>query len=185
MVKDNSSNHSFLHSFTRKKENMPIETSINDTSHKKSSLDIQRPTTEEDTSEHLENRPRKLSRSSSLTSLDKLKREVSQEPVNRKSTDSGRHTISSLIKRRKESRASKTSFESNRSLSTNSSSGHGSDNYIQQPSMMISELDLLSERPGSFAAVCEFQLATEKKNEAFHALFKSVPQTDKLIEGDY
>jgi hypothetical protein len=118
--------------------------------------------------------------------LDKLKREASQEPVNRKSTDSGRHTISSLIKKRKESRASKTSFESNRSLSTNSSSGRGSDNYIQQQSsMMISELDLLSERPGSFAAVCEFQLATEKKNEAFHALFKSVPQTDKLIEGDY
>ncbi|CEI98853.1 hypothetical protein RMCBS344292_12951 [Rhizopus microsporus] len=184
MVKDNSSNHSFLHSFTRKKENMSIETLINDTSHKKSSLDIQRSITEEDTPEHSENRPRKLSRSSSLTSLDKLKREVSQEPVNRKSTDSGRHTISSLIKKRKESRASKISFESNRSLSTNSSSGHGSDNYIQQQqsSIMISESDLLSERPGSFAAVCEFQLATEKKNEAFHALFKSVPQTDKLIE---
>lgn len=165
---------------------MSIETLINDTSHKKSSLNIQRPIKEEDTSEHSENRPRKLSRSSSLTSLDKLKREVSQEPVNRKSTDSGRHTISSLIKKRKESRASKISFESNRSLSTNSSSGHGSDNYIQQQqsSIMISELDLLSERPGSFAAVCEFQLATEKKNEAFHALFKSVPQTDKLIEGD-
>ncbi|CAO3691518.1 unnamed protein product [Rhizopus microsporus] len=183
MVKDNSSNHSFLHSFTRKKGNMSIETLITDTSHKKSSLDIQRPTTEEDTSEHLENRPRKLSRSSSLTSLDKLKREVSQEPVNRKSTDSGRHTISSLIKKRKESRASKTSFKSNISSSTNSGSGRGSDNDIQQQSsMMISELDLLSERPGSFAAVCEFQLATEKKNEAFHALFKSVPQTDKLIE---
>lgn len=40
-----------------------------------------------------------------------------------------------------------------------------------------------SERPGSFATACDFRLAKDKRNEEFHALFKSVPSNDLLIQG--
>ncbi|RCI05160.1 hypothetical protein CU098_013400 [Rhizopus stolonifer] len=36
---------------------------------------------------------------------------------------------------------------------------------------------------GSVVTLCELQPASKKKNKAFHELFKSVPQTDILIEG--
>ncbi|KAL9558530.1 hypothetical protein MBANPS3_000866 [Mucor bainieri] len=48
------------------------------------------------------------------------------------------------------------------------------------------EADILNgdERPGSFATACDFRLANDKRNEEFHALFKSVPEKDMLIQ-DY
>lgn len=47
------------------------------------------------------------------------------------------------------------------------------------------EADVLSGagRPGSFATACDLRLATDKKNEEFHALFKSVQENDMLIQG--
>jgi hypothetical protein len=39
------------------------------------------------------------------------------------------------------------------------------------------------ERPGHFATACDFRLASEKRNEEFHALFKSVEVSDLLIQG--
>lgn len=47
------------------------------------------------------------------------------------------------------------------------------------------EADILNgeERPGSFATACDFRLANDKRNEEFHALFKSVPEKDMLIQG--
>lgn len=47
------------------------------------------------------------------------------------------------------------------------------------------EADVLSGtgRPGSFATACDLRLANEKKNEEFHALFKSVQENDMLIQG--
>jgi hypothetical protein len=47
------------------------------------------------------------------------------------------------------------------------------------------EADILSgtERPGSFAIACDFRLANEKRNDEFHALFKSVQDRDMLIQG--
>ncbi|EIE91113.1 hypothetical protein RO3G_15824 [Rhizopus delemar RA 99-880] len=50
------------------------------------------------------------------------------------------------------------------------------------PSASTTEIKKMTENPESIASTCEFQLASEKRNNAFHALFKSVPQTDKLIE---
>ncbi|CEP08384.1 hypothetical protein [Parasitella parasitica] len=48
------------------------------------------------------------------------------------------------------------------------------------------EADILNgeERPGSFATACDFRLANEKRNDEFHALFKSVQEKDMLIQ-DY
>ncbi|KAI8640186.1 hypothetical protein BD408DRAFT_420268 [Parasitella parasitica] len=48
------------------------------------------------------------------------------------------------------------------------------------------EADILNgeERPGSFAIACDFRLANEKRNDEFHALFKSVQEQDMLIQ-DY
>ncbi|CAO0802577.1 unnamed protein product [Mucor circinelloides] len=48
------------------------------------------------------------------------------------------------------------------------------------------ETDILNgeERPGSFATACDFRLANDKRNEEFHALFKSVQEKDMLIQ-DY
>lgn len=51
------------------------------------------------------------------------------------------------------------------------------------PSASTTEIKKMTENPESIASICEFQLASEKRNNAFHALFKSVPQTDRLIEG--
>lgn len=47
------------------------------------------------------------------------------------------------------------------------------------------ETDILNgeERPGSFATACDFRLANDKRNEEFHALFKSVQEKDMLIQG--
>lgn len=47
------------------------------------------------------------------------------------------------------------------------------------------EADILNgeERPGSFATACDFRLANDKRNEEFHALFKSVQEKDMLIQG--
>ncbi|RCH86439.1 hypothetical protein CU098_007504, partial [Rhizopus stolonifer] len=41
-----------------------------------------------------------------------------------------------------------------------------------------------SQRPGSLALACELGLASKKKNDEFHHIFKSVPEYDVLIE-DY
>jgi hypothetical protein len=48
------------------------------------------------------------------------------------------------------------------------------------------EADILNgdERPGSFATACDFRLANDKRNNEFHALFKSVQEKDKLIQGN-
>lgn len=47
------------------------------------------------------------------------------------------------------------------------------------------EADIFSGtvRPGSFATACDFRLANEKRNDEFHALFKSVQERDLLIQG--
>ncbi|KAI8977931.1 GRAM domain-containing protein [Pilobolus umbonatus] len=98
-----------------------------------------------------------LSRSSSLSSLDNLKTE-------------GRRTFRhSLLKR---DRRSLPPLQSPTQSDPPSSEA------------AAAEADLLSgtERPGSFATACDFRLASEKKNEDFHVLFKSVQETDNLIE---
>lgn len=48
------------------------------------------------------------------------------------------------------------------------------------------EADILKgdERPGSFATACDFRLANGKRNDEFHALFKSVQEKDMLIQGN-
>ncbi|CAO3657968.1 unnamed protein product [Rhizopus stolonifer] len=67
------------------------------------------------------------------------------------------------------SRISRTSTE-------NTCPSVNNDNYIP-PSTRSMPTSL-----GSVATLCELQLASTKKNKAFHELFKSVPQTDMLIE---
>lgn len=49
----------------------------------------------------------------------------------------------------------------------------------------VAEANILNgeERPGSFATACDFRLANEKRNDEFHALFKSVQEKDMLIQG--
>ncbi|KAG1185354.1 hypothetical protein G6F36_007007 [Rhizopus arrhizus] len=69
-----------------------------------------------------------------------------------------------------------------KSIKSNESSWSVStDNDV--PSASTIEIKTTTDNPESIASICEFQLASEKRNNAFHALFRSVPQTDRLIEG--
>ncbi|KAG0768398.1 hypothetical protein G6F57_001236 [Rhizopus arrhizus] len=68
-----------------------------------------------------------------------------------------------------------------KSIKSNESSWSVStDNDV--PSASTIEIKTTTDNPESIASICEFQLASEKRNNAFHALFRSVPQTDRLIE---
>ncbi|OBZ80178.1 putative membrane protein C20F10.07, partial [Choanephora cucurbitarum] len=53
----------------------------------------------------------------------------------------------------------------------------------EEPSLTIDALSTI-DKPGSFASACDLSLASKKKNDEFHALFKSVPESDLLID-DY
>lgn len=119
---------------------------------------------------------RRHSRSSSLSSLDKYKRQEQKKSSRKNTAESRKGDDISLERKDKEDKLSKASIKSDKSsLSVDS----------HEPLASTSEIEIISgnERPGSFAALCEFQLANEKQNDIFHALFKSVPQTDVLIEG--
>ncbi|KAG1457872.1 hypothetical protein G6F46_007071 [Rhizopus delemar] len=118
---------------------------------------------------------RRHSRSSSLSSLDKYKRQEQKKSSRKNTAESRKGDDISLERKDKEDKLSKASIKSDKSsLSVDS----------HEPLASTSEIEIISgnERPGSFAALCEFQLANEKQNDIFHALFKSVPQTDVLIE---
>ncbi|KAI8331116.1 GRAM domain-containing protein [Blakeslea trispora] len=53
----------------------------------------------------------------------------------------------------------------------------------EEPALTIDALSII-DKPGSFASACDLSLASKKKNDEFHALFKSVPESDLLID-DY
>lgn len=93
-------------------------------------------------------------------------------------------TLSNTLK----SNNSQESISSMTDASTSSASSLNADiqsqNNTDAAVAAAAEADILSgiERPGSFALACDFHLAKEKQNEEFHALFKSVPDNDMLIE---
>lgn len=132
------------------------------------SLDSNRPSTnnEEKTSNNLLpiKFPRRPSRSSSLSSLDKLRNKHRKKDPKTKYDNNREH---------KEETSSIKSEKSSKD----------DDNHEPHTSADDVEIASKSERPGSLAAVCQYELANEKQNNLFHALFKSVPQTDMLIEG--
>ncbi|KAG1471924.1 hypothetical protein G6F56_001838 [Rhizopus delemar] len=131
------------------------------------SLDSNRPSTnnEEKTSNNLLpiKFPRRPSRSSSLSSLDKLRNKHRKKDPKTKYDNNREH---------KEETSSIKSEKSSKD----------DDNHEPHTSADDVEIASKSERPGSLAAVCQYELANEKQNNLFHALFKSVPQTDMLIE---
>lgn len=154
--------------------------------------------------------PRPQSSSSSLSSIEKLKAAASSSTSNLAATEDNSisRTLSSKqkhyslpVRRPFTIRKEKTRNSLDSSLSSFSSSSSTAAPYNNEedeaaakstppPSnaaAAAAEADILSGsiRPGSFATACDFRLANEKKNEEFHALFKSVPVSDMLIQGKF
>ncbi|CAO3701562.1 unnamed protein product [Rhizopus stolonifer] len=147
-----------------KESNMPAsESTIKEIPTTRFSLDSNRPSTdnEEKTSNNLFSvkYPRRPSRSSSLSSLDKLRNKHQKKDPNTKDGNNRKH---------------KEEISSIKSEKSSEDEPHTSADDV--------EIASKSGRPGSLAAVCQYELANEKQNNLFHALFKSVPQTDMLIE---
>ncbi|GAA5794882.1 hypothetical protein HPULCUR_000230 [Helicostylum pulchrum] len=130
-------------------------------------------------------------RSSSLTSLEQL-RVPSNESLQ---TDDS--TITKILSARKKHYSlpikrpftiKKDSADSSLSsfTTTSSTAPAAASTESSAAAAAAAEADILSgtERPGSFATACDFRLAKDKRNEEFHALFKSVRENDLLIQ-DY
>ena len=125
----------------------------------------------------------------SLNSLEKLKMpssvSISTDNLMDDTKLSSRTKQYSLpIRRPFTIRKSKTTSQDS-SLSSDSSANSS---LLSPPPLNAAELaeaNVLagSAEPGSFATACDFRLANEKRNEEFHALFKSVQETDMLIQG--
>lgn len=141
-------------------------------------------------------------KSLSLTSLEKLKMPSSvSSSTDKWMNENDRKILSSRPKhyslpiRRPFTIKKDKSNDINSSLSSFSSSSSTSpmDLHVATPApppplnaAAVAEAEILagSDRPGSFATACDFRLANEKRNEEFHALFKSVQDGDMLIQ-DY
>jgi hypothetical protein len=178
---------------------------VQDVLEKRHSVDSKR-----SSSSSTEDTPSKPKRSESLTSIDKLKQlDNNNENDAISSSDNGKRmnkTLSSRPKHyslpiRRPFTIKKPNSKSNDSLSSASTSVSTEESSLLQevslaePEPVVpcplsaaaaAEADILAgtERPGSFATACDFRLADEKRNDEFHALFKSVQDGDMLIQGN-
>lgn len=149
---------------------------VQDVLEKRHSLDSKRSEEIPNTTSLISNKDSFLSNSSSNSLHDK------KQQQQRYSTLSSKHNT---LK-------SNNSQDSISSMTTDASSISSSvdadiqsnDHTAVAAAAAAAEADILSglERPGSFALACDFHLANERHNEEFHALFKSVPDNDMLIE---
>lgn len=169
------------------------------------SLDEQQEATIMNTQQPSISSPSLLSRQQSSSSLPSIEKAAAAAvSTNQLIDDNVNRTLSSKQKHyslplrrpftiRKDHNKSRNSLDSSlSSFSTSSSGVPNEENSVAEPSpssssnaAAIAEADIMSgtQRPGSFATACDFRLANEKKNEEFHALFKSVQVSDMLIQG--
>lgn len=132
-------------------------------------------------------------RSSSLTSLEQLK-----VPSSNESLPNDDSNISKILSTRKKhyslpikrpftikKDSADSSLSSFTTTSSNNTTAPATATESSAAAAAAAEADILSgtERPGSFATACDFRLAKDKRNEEFHALFKSVRENDLLIQG--
>lgn len=167
---------------------------VHDVLEKRHSLDSKRSMVEDVTIPALD------ASSASLTSVEKLKMpsgisnndQLNDQGSISRTLSSRKKHYSMPLKRPftiKKEKADNSLDSSLSSFSSSSSNPLAGSEYASQPPLnaaAAAEADVLSgsDRPGSFATACDFRLANGKKNEEFHALFKSVQESDMLIQGN-
>jgi hypothetical protein len=194
LAKAKDTTKSLVHEVLEKRHSLDSKRSSNST-------DEERPTNATITPSKVDNQSSQDddNRTSSLNSLEKLRMPASVLASTNNLIDESERKLSSKRKhyslpiRRPFTIKKDKSNEIDSSLSSFSSSSSTAPAEPEPMSQSLTplnaaaaaEADILSGcgRPGSFATACDFRLANEKRNEEFHALFKSVQENDMLIQG--